>query len=95
MSTDSPAPSARPPNALPVWTDGRSLFTELPGPDSRPIVIRYPLTTPGLSSALSLIRTAAFDTLDRMPTAADLPRTGTLAQQLEAKALLRRIGIIP
>jgi hypothetical protein len=90
-----PAPSAAPPNALPVWSDGLSLFTELIGPQGTPIVLRYPLTAQGLSSALALIRTRAFDTADRTPTPADLPRTGTLAQQLEAKAILRRIGILP
>lgn len=88
------APSAAPPNALPLWTDGRSLYTELSGPNG-PTVLRYPLTIHGLSTALGLIRTHAYDALDREPSPSDLPRTGTFAQQLEAKALLKRLRMIP
>lgn len=87
------APSAAPPNALSLWTDGRSLYTELPGP-AGPMVLRYPLTHSGLSSALTLIRTHAYDSADRSPSASDLPRTGTLAQQLDAKTVLRQMKLI-
>lgn len=101
MSSVSPSPalSAAPANALLIWTDGRSIFTELPGPNARPHVIRYPLTSSGLSSALGLIRAHAFDSLDPTSTALHLspltPRAGTCAQQLNARDVLRRMRIIP
>jgi hypothetical protein len=91
----TPALSAAPPNALLIWTDGLSLFTELPGPDSRPVVIRYPLTYTGLSLALGLVRTRAYDTVDRSVAPLDIPRAGTIAQQINARDLLRKMRLIP
>lgn len=87
------SPSAAPPNALPIWTDGLSLFTQLPGPQS-PMVLRYPLTAQGLSTALGLIRTHAYDTADRAAQPSDLPRTGTLAQQMTARSVLKSMKLI-
>jgi len=91
----TPALSARPANALPIWTDGRSLYTELPGPDSRPVIIRYPLTTSGLSSALGLIRSRTYDYsghahIPHEPT----NQPGTPAQRDNARAILRRMGLL-
>lgn len=93
MSATS-APSAAPPNAIPVWSDGRSLFTELPGPHG-PIVLRYPLTTSGLSSALGLIHRHAYDALDRSAAVAALsqPRRSTAPTPVELA--LRKLGLIP
>ena len=83
-----PAPSAAPPNAIPLWTDGRSLFAELPGP-SGPVVLRYPLTTSGLSSALGLVDRYAYDSHDRAAAARALRPTNPIVE-----SLLRSMGII-
>lgn len=96
MPTDSPARTAAPANALLLWTDNLSLFTQLPGPGGLPIVIRYPLTTSGLSSALGLIRTRAYDGLDHTYTPSETPnQPGTPAQRENAREVMKRLGIIP
>ena len=98
MNTDSPALSATPRNPIPIWTDGLSLFTELPGPDARPLVLRYPLTTTGLSAALSLVRTRVYDYSGTpQPTGTPIEPTnqpGTPAQRDNARAILRRLGML-
>lgn len=48
------APSAAPPNALTMWTDGRRIFIELPSTIG-PVVLAFPLSTGGLSKALSIL----------------------------------------
>lgn len=92
---DHPALTAAPPNALLIWTDGLSIFTQLPGPGGLPMVIRNPLTTPGLSSTLGLIRTRALDCSAQTytpPEPANQP--GTHAQRENARDILRRRGMI-
>ena len=91
--------SAAPPRAILIWSDGLSLYTELPGPAGQPTVIRYPLTASGLSQALGLIRTRTPDGLDRAyrperqpPSAPAFP--GTSAQRDNASAILRRLGML-
>ena len=59
MSATS-APSGAPVNAIRVWTDGLSLFAEIPG--APPYIMRLDLTDSGLSKALDLLRTKAKDT---------------------------------
>lgn len=91
--TASAAPSAIPPRAIPLWTDGRSLFTQLPGPHG-PYVLRYPRTVAGLSQALGLITLHAFDYADgpAIPATAT-PAAGTFAQQCAAREALRKLGV--
>lgn len=83
------APSAAPLNHLKVWTDGRTLFVEVPG-----AVITYPLSDGGLSKALSLICATRYD-FGGTPqkSTSKGPRTATL-QSARAEALLRIRGII-
>lgn len=102
MTRDPPCLSAAPPRALLIWSDGLSLFTELPGPGNLPVILRYPLTTSGLSSALTLVRTRSFDgtgagTQSPRPyTPPDPPnQPGTPAQRMNALAVLRRMRIVP
>ena len=85
--------SARPPNALPFWTDSRNLYTELPGPNG-PVVLRYPLTAAGLSAALGIIRTRAYDCADRPAAPSDLRPAGTLAEQISARAILHKLKVL-
>jgi hypothetical protein len=97
MKTDSRALSAAPPRAILIWSDGRDLYTEFPGPDGAPIVIRYHLTATGLSQVLSLVKTRSFDCLDPQPIhqgnlTSRAP--GTAAQRDNARAVIRRLGFI-
>lgn len=95
MPHDTPALSAAPPRAILTWCDGLSLYAEFPGPGGLPVVIRYPLTTSGLASALSLVRTRTFDTHDRAYTPPEpTNRPGTSAQRENARVILRRMGVI-
>jgi hypothetical protein len=91
----TPALSAAPPNALTIWTDGRDLYLELPGPDRSPVLIRYPLTAIGLSSALGVIRTRArFDGQDLSSIPHPRGNHGTSAQYDNARATLRNLGVL-
>lgn len=97
MPTDSPTRTAAPANALLIWTDNLSIFTQLPGPGGLPGVLRYPLTTAGLSSTLGLIRTRAYDGRGPGPghSIPDPPnQPGTPAQRKNAREVLRRLGVI-
>jgi hypothetical protein len=95
LHSDTPALSAAPPNAILVWCDGVNIFAEFPGPQGLPVVVRYPLTTTGLASVLSLIRTRTFDTHDREYTPSRVPIPGTTHAQYEnAKVILRRLGVL-
>lgn len=91
-----------PPNAIPIWTDGTSLFASYHGP-SGPVILRYALTQHGLLSALGLVRTRALDTLDRSAaiealtrrTISERPRPNVpLEQSLRAREVFRKLGIV-
>ena len=91
------APSAIPPNALPIWTDGKDIFTELPGPNG-PVVIRYHRDANGLSAMLGLIHKHAYDgAFNAPPVTLPEPKNqpGAPARQLAALDILKRMGIIP
>jgi hypothetical protein len=60
MPATAPKP-VPPPCAIPIWTDGRDLYTIIPGPNG-PTYLRYPRTIAGLSSALGIITSRAYDT---------------------------------
>jgi|SRR5580692_377713 hypothetical protein len=88
--------SAAPPSAITLWTDNLDLYIELPGPDSAPVVLRYPLTSTGLAQALGIIRTRKFDCAAGpvQHTPAPSPnRAHTSAQIENARAVLRRMGL--
>lgn len=88
------APSAAPPNAIPLWTDGLSIFTELPGPSGTPYVLRYPRTSAGLSQVLALITAQSFDALDRSAPTSALPQSSA-ARQTSARSALAELGLTP
>ena len=98
MPTDSAALSAAPARAILLWTDDRDLYAVFPGPDGLPVVVRYPLTSAGLSSAIGLIRTrtsdrgSTYDWKTRPPI--DVRAPGTPAQRENARAVLRRLRMI-
>jgi len=97
--SDTAALTAAPANALLIWTDNLSLYTQLPGPDGRPIVIRYPLTTAGLSQVLGIIRTRAYDSAAEgrwYGSGSNIPPgPGTPAQRENAREVLKRMGMLP
>jgi hypothetical protein len=76
-------PSAAPPNALKVWTQGRDLFVEVGG-----WVGRYPLHEGGLSKALTLIQSQRFD----YSGPSQLARRFNLQEEV-IEALLRSYGV--
>lgn len=89
MSAD-PIPISPPPCAIPIWTDGRDLYTIIPGP-SGPCILRYPRTIAGLSSALGIIQSRAFDTAAGPPQP-PAPAAATTLRNA-ARDQLRRLGL--
>ena len=93
----TPALSAAPPNALLIWTNGRDIFIEMPGPQGLPVVLRYSLGPTGLANALGILTKNAHYTdkigqawMNLEPT----KQPGTAAQRDNARAILHRMGVI-
>ncbi len=98
MPTDSAALSAAPARAILLWTDDRDLYAEFPGPNGLPVVVSYPLTSAGISSALSLVRGKSLDRHDTYTSHIGNRNLsagpGTPAQRENARAVLRRLRMI-
>lgn len=91
------APSAAPPNALLMWTDGRQIFVELATkPNLPPVILSFRLAEAGLSKALALLCKHA--DVAGEPQIVPPPRrkdyVGTVAQHALAESILRKKGII-
>lgn len=91
------APSAAPPNALLMWTDGIRIYVELPGKE--PYIVANDFTTAGLAKALSLLaeRKSPYDysgTIPKSYTGRNIPNVGTDRQHAIAEQLLRRKGVL-
>ena len=92
------SPTAAPANALLIWTDGRSIFVELPSRENvPPCIITYRLSEGGLSKALSLLGkhadVAGTPTLS-VPARRQKDYVGTIGQHALAESILRKKGII-
>ena len=91
------SPSAAPANALLMWTDGRSIYIELPTAQGLPpCVLSFRLAEQGLSKALAILCKHA-DIAGEPVVAATIPRkdyVGTIAQHGLAESILRKKGII-
>ena len=92
------APSAAPANALLIWTDGRSIYVELPSKANvPPCIITYRLSEGGLSKALSLLKQHA-DTAGTPQISVSARRAkdyvGSIAQHALAESILRKRGVI-
>ena len=92
------APSAAPANALLIWTDGRSIYVELPTRENLPpCIITYRLSEAGLSKALALLckhaDVAGTPTLS-VPARRQKDYVGTVAQHALAESILRKKGVI-
>lgn len=92
------APSAAPANALLMWTDGRSVYVELPTScDLPPCILTFRLSEAGLSKALSLLgkhADVAGTPQLSVPARRQKDYVGTVAQHAMAESILRKKGII-
>jgi len=92
------APSAAPANALLIWTDGRSIFVELPSRENvPPCIITYRLSEAGLSKALALLgkhADVAGTPALSVPARRQKDYVGTVAQHALAESILRKKGVI-
>lgn len=91
------APSAAPPNALLMWTDGRSVYVELATkPNVPPVILAFRLSEAGLSKALALLCKHA--DVAGEPQIVPPPKrkdyVGSVAQHSLAESILRKKGII-
>lgn len=92
------APSAAPPNALLMWTDGRSVYVELATkPNVPPCILAFRLSESGLSKALALLGKHA-DIAGTPQVSVPVRRAkdyvGTVAQHAMAESILRKKGVI-
>ena len=92
------APSAAPANALLMWTDGRSIYVELPSRENvPPCIITYRYSEGGLSKALSLLgkhADVAGTPALSVPARRQKDYVGTVAQHALAESILRKKGVI-
>lgn len=85
------APSAAPINAVMCWTDDRSVYVEVPGPQGGAI-FAFPLHEGGLAKALNLLRAQRYD-FGGKPLITP-PKTAPTARQALAESILRRRGMV-
>lgn len=92
------APSAAPANALLMWTDGRSIYVELPTRENvPPCIITYRLSEGGLSKALALLgkhADIAGTPQVSVPARCQKDYVGSVAQHALAEYILRKKGVI-
>lgn len=93
----SPAPSAVPPNALRMWTDGVRIYVELPGL-AGPYIVAYLYSEGGLAKALNIlgVNRVDYDHQGTIPAGylKPKPTPGTSTQQAHSEAVGRRLGFI-
>ena len=92
------SPTAAPANALLIWTDGRSIYVELPSkPNVPPCIITYRLSEGGLSKALALLgkhADIAGSPQVSVPVRRAKDYVGAVGQHALAESILRKRGII-
>jgi len=81
------APSAAPAHALRVWTDGITIFVEIPG--TQPHIVSLLYSEAALSKLLGILRCRAAPVGGRSREPANLPPT-----RLAAQAVLRKLGML-
>lgn len=90
-------PDGIPPQALRIWTDGRSIFVAIPG-EHGPYITSYLYTQNGLGRALDLLgqHRLDYDYKGKIPDGYLKPskQPGTETQRAQAEAILRRMGVI-
>lgn len=97
---ESIAPSAAPPNALRMWTDGVRVYAEIPGAQGKaPYIVHHLFSEGGLYKLLTLLgqRRIDYDYSGDIPTDYRKEKPKALAESTAdamAEALLRRVGAI-
>lgn len=85
------AQSFAPINALRMWTDGRDIYTEIPGKSGQPAAIfRFPIHEGGLWKALNLLRRQTYEYAGE-PMIAPKKLDAGIAL---AQSILKRNGVI-
>ena len=83
-----------PPSAIPIWHDGKTLYTALPGPNGT-LVLRYSLTVTGLQSALGIVRLHAHSPHELPAKPSDLPWKSNPKQPATTLDILRSLDLLP
>ena len=89
------AKSAAPPWAVRVWSDGLTLYAELPG--SPPYVMKFSHTESALSKVLSLLRKRFSEAKGgsyRVPERMISRKGATKEQRQDALAVLKKMGMV-
>lgn len=90
---DTATRTYHPPNALLMWTDGRTIFVELPSTSGPPCIISYRYSDGGLSKALALLGKHA--DIAGAPISIPPPRLKKeTPQQAMAQSILTKMGLI-
>ncbi len=102
--TDTIAPSAAPPWAYTIWTDANNIFLEIASKSGTPYISKFPRGTAGMAKALETL-TNAHDAMNKAKTRYQVPvqrvtvvpvgKTGTPSQHEAARAILKKLAIIP
>lgn len=102
--SDSIAQSAAPPWAYTIWTDTTSIFLEIGSKSGTPYITKYPRSSAGMSKALETL-TNAHDAMNAKKARYQVPvqrvtrvamgKTGTESQREAARAILKKLAIIP
>ncbi len=89
-------PTIAPPHALRVWSDGRSLFAEIPGGGSggSPHVLRLAHTEAGLSRILRLLATRWLALPISARELAPRIRSAETESRTAALGILKRLGMV-
>lgn len=86
-------PTIAPPYAIRVWSDGQSLFAEIPGADgAAPHVLRLAHTEAGLMKILRLL--AQRFTATPISTREPPIRDGAAEQRTAVRSVLKRLGMV-
>lgn len=89
------APSFAPANALRMWSDGRTIFVELPTQAHlAPVILSFKHSESGLSRALSLLAQHADYSGAPVIVSRKTPMHGTAVQHDVAANILRRMGVV-
>lgn len=94
------AGSAAPPQHLKVWSDGKSIYVEIPGIAGKvPYIATYSFDSRGVGLVLSLLGLHRVDydykgTIPSSYTGTHFDQSGSDRQHAQAEALLRRLSLI-
>lgn len=96
------ATSAKPPNAISVWSDIRNVYCEIPAKEGPPLILKYPFSEAGLTKVLALMKKQAlafdpkggFYSIPAPKITTPKPATFTETQRATARDILKKQGLI-